>query len=102
MLNDTIKYIFINYYYYFTAYSTVDAGFSLRVLHDFDSSLKDISYIYSCKFMHSENSEEVELAFSGNGSDKTHIFDVTQCIQKPIKLDAFQKGNSYSIIILFI
>ena len=43
--------------------------------------------------MHSPDSEEVEVAFSGVGSDKTHILDVTQYIQKPIELDDFQKGE---------
>ena len=43
--------------------------------------------------MYSPDSEEVEVAFSGRKSDKTHIFDVTQYIKKPIKLDTFQKGS---------
>ena len=48
--------------------------------------------------MHSPDSEEVEVAFSGNGSDKTHIFDVTQWIEKPIQLDAFQQGNNVLLL----
>ena len=72
---------------------TEDAGFNLRVLDDVDSSLKDISYIFSCKFLYSPDLEEVEVALSGRGSDKTYIFDVTQDIKKPIELNAFQKGN---------
>ena len=47
--------------------------------------------------MHSPDSEEVEVAFSGYGSDKTHIFDVIQWIEQPIELDAFQQGNTVLI-----
>ena len=72
---------------------TVDAGFHVKIIRGVDSSLKNIGDINSCKFMYSPDSEEVEVAFSGYGSDKTHIFDVTQYIKKPIKLDTFQKGS---------
>ena len=68
-------------------------GFNLKVLNDVDSSLKNISYIYSCKFMYSQDSEQVEVALSGKDAAITHMFEVTQYIQKPINLDNFQQGN---------
>ena len=81
---------------------TEDAGFTVNVPLGVGTDLKDVSYVTSCKFMHSQNSGEIEVAFSGIHSDKTYIFDVTQYMKKPIEPDAFQKGNPYKYGVLLL
>ena len=71
----------------------------MNVLDDVDSSLGNISSITSCKIMYSPDSEEVEVALSGNTSGITNLIEVTQYIQKPIKIDAFQEGSQFEYIV---
>ena len=73
---------------------TLIPGSKLEVVRNFDYSLSDIEYVYSCRFMFVSNSKQVHVALSGRGSDNTYIFNVSKQIRHLTKSKSSKKRPS--------